>query len=236
MSKNSAFKEKANLAFNQMANVNKKKYRFKKCDELLGYELLSENITCYGMRFGRLDRHENFVIRLRCKCRPHEVSDLEKDILKRTKEVAVHAADMLIEHLKKELAAYGFEPQSGLQQPDRLWKHIDDESTMTSLFYYMMILVKPSMFKVQRQGVHDKDVEVMPVSMLYCLILDQRNSQTFREDLVILLRCRSNEVLKQAPKDSLREAAFPLHYQALLRMKNPESYIEGRSAKTRSMI
>uniref|UniRef100_A0A7E4V889 CUB domain-containing protein n=1 Tax=Panagrellus redivivus TaxID=6233 RepID=A0A7E4V889_PANRE len=106
--------------------------------------------------------HENFVIRLRCKCRPHDVSDLEKAILKRTKEVAVHAADMLIEHLKKELAEYGFERQSGLQQPDRLWKHIDDEATMTSLFYYMMILVKPSLFKVQRQGVHDKDVEITP--------------------------------------------------------------------------
>uniref|UniRef100_A0A7E4VYT2 Cadherin domain-containing protein n=1 Tax=Panagrellus redivivus TaxID=6233 RepID=A0A7E4VYT2_PANRE len=166
MSKNSAFKEKADLAFNQTANVNKKKFRFKKCDELFGYELLSENITCYGMRFGRLDRHENFVIRLRCKCRPHEVSDMEKAILKRTKEVAVDAADLLIEHLKKELVAYG----------------------------------------------------------------------KFREDLVILMRLRSTEVLKQAPKDSLQEAAFPLHYQALLRTKNPQSYIEGRSAKTKSMM
>uniref|UniRef100_A0A7E4WA63 RNA-directed RNA polymerase n=1 Tax=Panagrellus redivivus TaxID=6233 RepID=A0A7E4WA63_PANRE len=219
----------------ETANNDFRKVSYKKADDIKQYQLLSEDIISYGLRYGKFSRRSHFVLRRQFKCRPHIVSPMEKAILKSTPSAAVEAADVLVEHAKRELEILGFKPKLQFEQPPSLWKHLNEPETETSILYCMLIKLEPDFFIVKREGIHDNEVEVMPVAMVYAMILNRKLSRRFREKLVLLLRKRSLDVIQQAPRESLRNSAFPLHYLVLLHQKNPDGFIDGKSVHSRGV-
>uniref|UniRef100_A0A7E4W9K6 Protein kinase domain-containing protein n=1 Tax=Panagrellus redivivus TaxID=6233 RepID=A0A7E4W9K6_PANRE len=230
VAKNSVLKEIDNLAYEETANPFTKKINFYKADEVTRFKLRTESIRCYGMRNGKFTKHNNFILRERFTTRPHKVHVWEKNILKATPSNAVAAADALVDRIERELIVFGYRLEHDLTQNSILWGHLNLEDTEISKLYWLLLQVRPDLFKVE-QDVQCNEIQTMPIAMLYALILNTKLNKKFREELVTELRTTTVNIIRIAGQNALRLAAFPLNYLVLLHNKDPSKYVQGRPVR-----
>uniref|UniRef100_A0A7E4V6V6 Bulb-type lectin domain-containing protein n=1 Tax=Panagrellus redivivus TaxID=6233 RepID=A0A7E4V6V6_PANRE len=236
LASNSKFVEKQSVPFSQAPRRYGKKFNIKKADEMDSYALQLESQVMFAERNELITKHDIFLLKERYTPCEHEVSDLEKLVLKGTPKTAVEAADDLIIYSDKALKNVGFDPAMEMQQPITVWQHLKSKLTPATEVYWVLIHALPNIVAIHRQSPSDPFVRYMPLPGLYMLIIDPRLKRRFREQCVHELRHRSSLILPNIQMDSLRNAAFPSNYLARLYFKNPRSYVEGKSVKSKSRM
>uniref|UniRef100_A0A7E4ZT08 Glycyl-tRNA synthetase beta subunit n=1 Tax=Panagrellus redivivus TaxID=6233 RepID=A0A7E4ZT08_PANRE len=120
--------------------------------------------------------------------RPHVITDAERDLLKAAPEDAPALADAVVNEAEMGMAQFLEGHELGWTEEKALWIHLNNYMTPTSDTYIVIYKLMPSLFKLETLSMADPLVRKMPLSMLYCLLLDRKLPKAFRVQLAAEIR------------------------------------------------